>query len=269
LSRTQAAISRTQAALQEFRFDLVAHALYHFVWDELCDWYIEISKTLLAESDTAAKTRRVLIEVLDATLRLLHPMMPFVTEELWQKLPHEGLSIMTAPFPVADAARVDTRAEAEMDRLKELVGGVRAIRSMYEVEPRKRIDLTVIAQKKKTREFVESHHSLIVSLARLGRLEVVRAEKERPQTIRHIVADIELRIPMAGLFDIAAEKTRLSKERLAIDSELESLRKKLENPHFVARARPEIVAESRERLDALTLRRRKTEKTLRDLTGGL
>jgi valyl-tRNA synthetase len=268
LSRIQTVIARVQTCLQEFRFDLVAHELYHFVWDDLCDWYIEISKSLLAEDETAAKTRRVLIDVLDATLRLLHPVMPFITEELWQKLPHEGPSIMTAPFPVADAARVDIQAEAELRRLKELVTGVRTIRSVYEVEPRKKIDVTVIASKKKDREFVERQRVLILSLARLGRLTIVKTEKERPQTIRHLVGDFELRIPMAGLFDIAAEKTRLSKERLKIESEIEGLRKKLDNPQFVERARPEIVSESRERLEALIQRQKKTVNTLRDLTGG-
>ncbi|MBN2370727.1 MAG: valine--tRNA ligase [Vicinamibacteria bacterium] len=268
LSLLQKVIARVQQSLQGYRFDLVAHELYHFVWRELCDWYIEMSKSLLAEGATAAKTRRVLIDVLDATLRLLHPVIPFVTEELWQKLPHDGASIMTAPFPLADASRVDDPAETEMGRLKQLIAGVRAIRSLYEVEPRKKIGVTVIARNRDDREFVERHRSPVLCLARVGRLDVVSANTERPHTIRHLAGDLELRIPMAGLFDIAAEMTRLSKERLMTASAIETLRKRLDNPQFVARARPEIVVEHRERWGALTTRMEKTEETLRELTGG-
>jgi valyl-tRNA synthetase len=272
LSRAQDVAGRVDAALQEFRFDRAAHELYHFVWDELCDWYIEMAKPALADPEQAPVTRAVLVEALETALRLLHPIMPYVTEEIWQRLPDgaraKGASIMVAPFPRPDPAKSDPAAEEAMQPLMRLVTGIRTIRATYEVAPRKRIDVTVVAPSARERSFLEGHTVLIRSLAALERLEVVADAPERPQTIRHAMDSLELRIPMAGLFDIAAEMTRLSKERLKIDAELEGLRGKLDNPQFVARAKPEVVAQSRERVAELEARRLKVQGTLSDLRGG-
>jgi valyl-tRNA synthetase len=266
LSRLEDAAAQVALALEDFRFDQAAHVLYHFLWDEFCDWYIEVAKPYLADEAEAPRARRVLVEVLDKALRLLHPIMPFVTEEIWQRLPHQGDSLMIAAFPRGDGAR-DAEAEATMGRLMELVTEIRTIRATYEVEPKRRIELTVVAPSGADRAFVESFRELIMSLARLGDLKIVASAAHKAQTIKHPVGPMELRIPMAGLFDVAAEKTRLTKERLRIDQELEGLRKKLDNPQFVARAKPEVVAESRERVSALTGRRDKVERTLKDLGG--
>jgi valyl-tRNA synthetase len=272
LSRAQDVAGRVDAALREFRFDRAAHELYHFVWDELCDWYIEMAKPALADAEQAKVTRAVLVEALETALRLLHPIMPFVTEEIWQRLPAaaraKGPSIMVAPFPRPDPAKADPAAEEAMQPLMRLVTGIRTIRATYEVAPRRRIDVTVVAPSAQERAFLESHAALIRSLAALERLEVVADAPERPQTIRHAMDTLELRIPMAGLFDIAAEMTRLSKERLKIEAELEGLRGKLDNPQFVARAKPEVVAQNRGRVAELEARRLKVEGTLADLRGG-
>ena len=258
--------------MQEFRFDHAAHELYHFVWDELCDWYIEMAKPALADEEQAPVTRAVLAEALETTLRLLHPMMPYITEEIWQRLPADarsaGPSIMVAPFPRPDPAKSDPVAEEAVQTLMRLVTGIRTIRATYEVAPRKRIDVTVVARDAKERAFLEEHGALIRSLAALESLDVVAAAPDRPQTIRHPMDTLELQIPMAGLFDIAAEMTRLSKERLKIEAELDGLRRKLENPQFVERAKPAVVAESRARVAELEARRVKIDATLADLRGG-
>jgi valyl-tRNA synthetase len=206
----------------------------------------------------------VLVEVLDEALRLLHPIMPFVTEEIWQRLPHEGESLMIAAFPQGAGAR-DAEAEASMGRLMEVVTEIRTIRATYEVEPKRRIEVTLVAPSAADREFVGRYRDLIGALARLAKFELLAAAPEQTQTIKHPVGPMELRIPMAGLFDVAAEKTRLTKERLKVDQELEGLRKKLDNPQFVARAKAEVVTESRERVASLTERREKVERTLKDL----
>jgi valyl-tRNA synthetase len=272
LSRAQAVAGRADAALQEFRFDHAAHELYHFVWDELCDWYIEMAKPALADEEQAPVTRAVLAEALETTLRLLHPMMPYITEEIWQRLPADarspGPSIMVAPFPRPDPAKSDPVAEEAVQTLMRLVTGIRTIRATYEVAPRKRIDVTVVAKDAKERAFLEEHAALIRSLAALESLDVVAAAPERAQTIRHPMDTLELQIPMAGLFDIAAEMTRLSKERLKIEAELDGLRRKLDNPQFVERAKPAVVTESRERVAELEARRVKLDGTLADLRGG-
>jgi valyl-tRNA synthetase len=272
LSRAQEVAGRAGDALTEFRFDRAAHELYHFVWDELCDWYIEMAKPALADPAEAPVTRAVLVEALDTALRLLHPIMPFVTEEIWQRLPEDTRgrfpSIMVAPFPRPDPVKIDTAAEEAMQPLMRLVTGIRTIRATYEVAPRKRIEVTVVAPSASERSFLESHASVIRSLAALERLEVVADAPEAAQTIRHPMDSLELRIPMAGLFDIAAEMTRLSKERLKIEAELEGLRRKLDNPQFVERAKPEVVAESRDRVAELEARRLKIDRTVADLRSG-
>ncbi len=233
----------------------------------MCDWYIEISKRSLADPVEAPRARAVLLEVLESSLRLVHPVMPFVTEEIWQRLPHDGETIMLAPYPQADEKKLDPAAEQAMERLMALVVAIRTIRSTYEVEPRKRIDVAILAPSETERDFLAAHAGLVKDLARLEKLDVATALVDSPRTIRHPVEGFELRIPMAGLFDIAAEKGRLARERLKIDADLEGLTARLDNPQFIERAKPEVVAESRAKVAGLTARRGHIEATLRELGG--
>jgi valyl-tRNA synthetase len=263
LSRLQDVIGKVDTALAEFRFDQAAHEVYHFLWDEVCDWYIEASKIDLGDTAEAPRARAVLVEVLETSLRLLHPIAPFVTEEIWQRLPHEGRSIMVAPFPRPDPKKVDASAEAQMRGLMDLIVGIRTIRATYEVEPKRKIDVTVVAPASEAS--LAAHAPLVRFLGRVERFDVVARAEDRPRTIKHALGALELRIPMEGLFDIAAEKTRLERERGKIDEELEGLRKRLANPQFVERAKPDVVAQSRERVSELELRRSKVEGTLGEL----
>jgi valyl-tRNA synthetase len=267
LSRQQEVARRVNAALLEFRFDHAAGELYHFVWDELCDWYIEIAKGWFSDPVEGPRVRAVLLEVLEKTLRLLHPVMPFVTEEIWQMLPHEGESIMVAPFPKPDPGKVDATAEAEMGRLMRVVTAVRTIRATYEVDRKRRLDVTLVAADAGDRAFFAQHEAMIRHLALLGSLTMVVEAGDAAGTIRQPVDAAELRIPMAGLFDVAAETARLSREAEKIEAELGSLGKKLDNPQFVDRAKPEVVREARERVQELSGRREKIDATLRELRG--
>jgi valyl-tRNA synthetase len=265
LSRLQAAAEEVNAALSEYRFDQAANALYHFVWDELCDWYIEIAKTYLADPAHAPIARAVLLEALETTLRLLHPILPFVTEEIWQRLPHQGPSIMVAPYPRPDPSKRDALAEREMEALRRLVIAIRTLRATYEVEPRRRIDVTLVAPD--GGRAVAGQRELVRSLARLERLDIVTEAPERPQTIKQPVDGMELRIPMAGLFDLAAERARLDKEREKLRAEADGLQRRLENPQFVERAKPAVVAESREKLAGLQARLGQIGRLLEEMGG--
>ena len=267
LSRQQEVTRRVNAALAEFRFDQAANELYHFVWDELCDWYIEIAKSWFADPVEGPRVRAVLVEVLEKTLRLLHPLMPFVTEEIWQLLPHEGDSIMVAPFPAPDERKVDAAAEEQMGRLMRVVTAVRTIRATYEVDRKRRLDATLVATDPGDRVFFARHEAMIRHLALLGGLNIVAGAGDASGTIRQPVDAAELRIPMAGLFDVAAETARLSREVEKIEAELLALGKKLDNPQFVERAKAEVVREARERVQELQGRRVKIDATLRDLRG--
>jgi valyl-tRNA synthetase len=264
LERLNAAVIEVNAALAAFRFDLAAHTVYHFLWDEFCDWYLEIAKPYLADPAQAPATRRVLLDTLETALRLLHPLMPFVTEEIWQRLPKEGgaASVTVAAFPVA---RPETAAgtSAEMDQLIALVTAIRTIRATYEVEPRRPIDVRIAAPS--GRELILGHEALIRSLGRIRELEVASSFAKGKGTIVQSVGAFEVHIPMAGLFDVAAETARLAKENARIAAELEGLRKKLANPQFVERAKPEVVAECRQREMDLVAREERIAVTLADL----
>jgi len=264
LERLNVATTEFNAAMAAFRFDVAANTVYHFVWDELCDWYLEIAKPYLADPAQAPVTRLVLLEALETALRLLHPIMPFVTEEIWQRLPREGgpPSIAVAPFPRPrdDAPR---GTSAEMDELIALVTAIRTIRATYEVEPRRSIDVGVATRDRL--DLVERHRGLVQSLARIQKLQVAPAIAKAPRTIVQPVGAFEIHIPMAGLFDVAAEKGRLTKERVKLGAELEGLRGRLANPQFVERAKPEVVAECRLREAELVARDAKISATLHDL----
>jgi valyl-tRNA synthetase len=253
-----------QEALQEFRFDQAANTLYHFVWSELCDWYIEIAKVLFADPKHGPQTRTVLLEVLEKSLRLLHPFMPYVTEEIWQRLPHDGASIMIAPFPEKQKL---VFVGKPMDDLIALVTAIRTIRATYEVDPKRRIEATIVAPGEDGLGFIEEQRALISALCRIEHLKVVPQAVRPEKTIVQPVGEFEIQIPMAGLFDLAAERGRLAKERLKIDAELESLRARLGNPQFVERAKPEVVEESRARVAELEARKRRVEEMLRELGG--
>jgi len=265
LSRQQEVARKVGEALTEFRFDQAANELYHFVWDEFCDWYIEIAKSYFPDPVEGPRTRAVLLEVLEKTLRLLHPVIPYVTEEIWQRLPHEGPSIMIAPFPVPEPGKLDVEDEAAMTRVMRLVTAIRTLRATYEVDRKKRIDVTVVAPASADAEFVTRHGALVKHLAGLGEFRVVAAADDEPGTLREPVDGVELRVSMAGLFDVAAEQARLTKELGKIDDEMGSLRKKLENPQFVERAKPEVVSQARQRIVELEERGAKVAATLDEL----
>jgi len=265
LSRQQDVARKVGEALTEFRFDQAANELYHFVWDEFCDWYIEIAKSYFPDPVEGPRTRAVLLEVLEKTLRLLHPVIPYVTEEIWQRLPHEGPSIMVAPFPVPEPGKLDVEDEAAMTRVMRLVTAIRTLRATYEVDRKKRIDVTVVAPASADAEFITKHGPLLRHLAGLGEFRVVPSAADEPGVLREPVDGVELRVSMAGLFDVAAEKARLTKELGKIDDEMGSLGKKLENPQFVERAKPEVVAQARQRVVELEERRAKVKATLDEL----
>ncbi len=265
LSRLQEVAGRVGAALGEFRFDQAAHDLYHFVWDEVCDWYIEIAKGYFADPEEGPRARAVLLEVLETSLRLLHPIMPYVTEEIWQRLPHQGDSIMVAPFPEPEASKRDLAAESGMQRLMRVVTAIRTIRATYEVERRKKIEATVASRSSEDRTLLASHAGLVRALGGLAGLSVIETAPEVKGAIRQSLDGFELVIPMAGLFEIEVERARLSKELGKLEAEVGGLNKKLDNPQFVERAKPEVVAESRDRVAQLLARRVAIQATLAQL----
>ncbi len=255
VSRLQQVEATVANHFEHYRFDLAAKTLYEFVWYEYCDWYLELSKPALTGNvDVAAQrgTRKTLVRVLETILRLTHPVMPFITEEIWQKIAPlagcEGLTIMQRPFPVADNARHDPDAEQEVEWLKGFVLGIRQIRGEMDISPGKPIPLLLADASEKDIQHLEDHRNLLDFLARIEQITVLKPGEEAPESSTALLGQMKILVPMAGLIDKDAESARLEK---LIAQCLEQIRRgeaKLQNESFVARAPAAVVEKERGQL---------------------
>ena len=245
LQRTEAEVEKGFA---EYRFDNAAAAIYRFVWDEYCDWYVEIAKEQLAKGDEAAQrgTRRTLVRVLEAALRLAHPIIPFITEELWQKVAplagKTGETLMLAPYPRSQPERIDEQAEREISFAKELVNAARNLRSEAKIPPKDRITLYVTGG--------ELSASAQVSTVALARVSDLRQVVELPPSDSPVAVVGPHRLMPHVEVDPQAERARLGKETARLAGEIAKARSKLGNAAFVERAPAAVVAQERERLAA-------------------
>ena len=260
LQRVEAAVA---TGFAEYRLDNVANAIYSFVWDEYCDWYLEIAKVQLQSSDAAVQraTRRTLLRVLETVLRLLHPITPFITAELWEtvavvagrKTASDGQSIVVAPYPKAQLDRVDEGAMAWVGRLKSLVGACRSLRSEMSLSPGERVPLLTIGDA----AFVEQAAPLLKALAKLSDVKILGddaafalATSQAP-----VVVNGDTRLALHVEIDVAAEVERLGKEITRLEGEIAKARAKLENASFVARAPASVVDQERQRIAEFTATR--------------
>jgi valyl-tRNA synthetase len=249
--RLQATIGDVRTALEAYRFNDAASAIYQFVWNDFCDWYLEIAKLSLYRPDTPAartRTQRCLATVLETTLRLLHPFMPFITEELWQRLPHQGPSVMIAPYPRPDASRVDREAMRAMDALMAVITAVRTIRGEMRLAPGLALDVVVRPPDASAGTLLERHRRLLETLAR-ATVTIDATATRPPQSALAVAGGAEVYVRLAGVVDLAAERQRLVKEIGRVDETIRFLRSKLEREDFVARAPAEVVERERTRLD--------------------
>ncbi len=279
-SRLQKVTSEVDAALGAFRFSDAANALYHFVWGELCDWYIELAKpSLHTGSDGAPSgepgadhrrfiTQGTLATVLENTLRLLHPFMPCVTEEIWQKLPKPSTlpsSLMVTLYPQRDERFIDEESEAQMQLLQEVSVTIRNLRATYDVPPSWCVKVELRAPDESKRAILEQHRAIVENAAR-AELSIVEAGEHVPQSAKSIVgADLEVVVPLKGLVDIDAEKKRIEKEIGKVEKEIAFVSKKLGNEKFVSRAPEEVVEKERTRLAAEKERKKRLGEALEAL----
>jgi valyl-tRNA synthetase len=256
VSRLQRTVERVTEQFAAYRLDLVAQALYEFTWNEYCDWYLELAKPQLqGEATTAAAkrgTRRTLVSVLETLLRLTHPLMPFISEAVWQQVAplagKSGPTIMLQPFPEAEKRRLDPRAEAELEWLMACVLGVRQIRSGMDIAPSKALPLLVQNADADTRTLLAAHGPLLQSLARLESLTVLADDQPAPEAATSLVGDLRLLIPLAGLIDTASELARLDKEIARLEETVGRVRAKLDNAQFVAKAPAAVVDKERAKI---------------------
>ncbi|MBE0465912.1 MAG: valine--tRNA ligase [Candidatus Desulforudis sp.] len=264
LSRFEEARARTTAGLETYELGEAARALYEFVWDEFCDWYIELAKLRLYQGTPAERgtAQDVLVRVLCGTLELLHPFMPFITEEIWQHLPHEGDTIMYAAWPAAQPALRDESAEREMAHLIEMTRAVRHLRSEMNVPPTLRAEALLVVPNKAVRGTVEQWKGYVENLANA----VVRPAAEletRPELAAHaVVPGVEVFVPLAGLIDIDRETERLTRELQQVEKDLTRVEGKLANPVFLAKAPVEVVEKERSKQAELAGKRQAMTKRL-------
>jgi len=245
-------VAEVTKALEAPSFDEAAGALYRFVWNVFCDWYLELAKPILNGDDAAAKaeTRATAAWALDVILKLLHPVMPFITEELWDKTaefgPARDTMLISAQWPELPESWIDAEAEAEIGWLVETVGEIRSIRAEMNVPPSAKPALSVVGAGAETKARLARHRDLLLSLARLD--SVREAETSPTGSVPIVMGEATGALAIADFIDLAAEKARLTKEIAGHVGEIEKVGKKLGNPDFLARAKEEVVEENRERL---------------------
>ncbi|MFB1036147.1 MAG: valine--tRNA ligase, partial [Sinobacterium sp.] len=257
ISRLQKAEQAVADGIANYRFDLASQALYDFIWNEYCDWYLELSKPVLWNDDAPAAikkgTRRTLIRVLEATLRLAHPLMPFITEEIWQRVAplagKTGDTIMLQPYPLSDKAEIDESAEADMQWLQLIIEGIRNIRGEMNIAPGKKIPVLFKNGNKADKARLTQNEEFLSSLAKLESITWLTSDDIAPAAATQLAGEMEILVPMADLIDKDAELARLSKEIEKLNKELASIKGKLSNANFVDRAPAAVVAKEQQRLD--------------------
>ncbi|MCW8932979.1 MAG: valine--tRNA ligase [Gammaproteobacteria bacterium] len=256
-SRLQETQKQVIDSLNTYRLDLAAQAIYEFTWNEYCDWYLELSKSVLSidnESNRDAQqgTRYTLVSVLENLLRLTHPIMPYITEEIWQRVaPLAGISkdtIMLEPYPQPDADKVNQAALDEMNWLQQFVLGVRQIRSGYDIKPGKPLIVLLQNGSAIDKERLLNNELMLKKLARLETIKWLEESDDVPESSTALVGEMQLLIPMAGLIDVDAERERLNKEITNNQKFIKGLEGKLSNENFVSRAPENVVALERQKL---------------------
>jgi valyl-tRNA synthetase len=255
-SRLQRTIQQFEKQIADYRFDLASSALYEFIWDEYCSWYLELSKPVLA-SDTSSEaekrgTRHTLVNVLEQLMRLTHPMMPFITEEIWQKLApmtgQTGETIMLQAFPEFNSQKCDPESEADLEWVKQVVIGVRNIRGEMNISPGKSVPLLLHNGSDEDLRRLQENESFLKVMAKLESIEWKKPGDQLPPAATALVGQMDLLIPMAGLIDVDAEKARLNKEIEKLSKDKERFAAKLQNPNFVDKAPAAVVDKEKAKL---------------------
>jgi valyl-tRNA synthetase len=268
-SRLQGVTQQVRGHLDHYRFDLAAQALYEFTWHDYCDWYLELSKPVLTGDSTEAAqrgTRQTLVRVLDSLLRLMHPIMPFITEAVWRQVGplagSEGDTLMHLPYPVHDEALVDGEAENEIEWVKSFILGMRRIRAEMDISPGKPLPLLMENWKDADRARYTEAEAFIRFLARPESVTWLEPGVDAPESAMALVGELRLLIPLAGLIDKDAEIARLDKERAKVQKNLELCSAKLSNPSFVDRAPAEVVDKERARVTEMEVTLKELETQL-------
>ena len=255
-ARLDATIATVTEALEGYRFDLAAQAIYELTWNQFCDWYLELSKPILTGEGVseAAKrgTRRTLVTTLETLLRLAHPFMPFITEEIWQKVSPlagvAGKTIMLAPYPTPSVEPVDADSVAEIEWVQQFILGVRRIKGEMDIPPGKPLPVLIANASRQDLAWIQAARPYLDFLARTESITILDDESQAPESAMALVGEMKVLIPMAGLIDKDAELKRLDKEIARRTEDIARTESKLANPSFVDKAPATVVQKERDKL---------------------
>jgi valyl-tRNA synthetase len=256
ISRLQHLIQETDKHYEQLRFDLLAQSLYDFVWNEFCDWYLELSKPILYQDQFSVAekcgTRYTLITTLEVILKLLHPIMPFITETIWQSvkplLHSNDTSLMIANYPIYDTALINEEAQTDVEWMKQIIVSIRTIRSEMNVSPAVTIPVYLRQGTAEDKLRFNRNETLLIALAKLSEISWLENNIEPPPSSTALAGQLEILIPLAGLINKTAEIARLEKELAKVQIEIDKAKQKLNNPTFVDKAPPAVVTQEKERL---------------------
>jgi len=267
LTRLNDTIEQVTKNTDKYEFGEAGRYLYNFIWDDLCDWYIEMAKLPLYGEDEAAKkmTRSVLAHVLDQTMRMLHPFMPFITEEIWQQLPHQGPSITVAEWPKVRSEFQDDQAAKEMDRLTAMIKSVRNIRAEVDTPMSKQIKLLIQAENADIVKELQSERQYLERFCNTSELDIAEKVDAPAKAMSAVVTGAELFLPLEGLIDFDKEISRLEKELEKWTKEVERVEKKLSNPGFVNKAPDHVVEEEKQKQKDYLEKQAKVKARLEEL----
>ncbi len=260
LSRLQQTVTQAHEHMASYRFDLMSQAIYDFFWNEYCDWYVELSKPILWDADNqperARAARLTLLTVLESSLRMVHPLMPFITEEIWQKIAtltgqrQDGDSIMLQPYPMANEALINESAEADIEWVKGVIVGIRNIRGEMNIPPGKAFAALLRNTSEADRRRLAENQATLLKLAKLTELRAVEDGETVPASATQLHQDMEILVPLADLIDKDEEIARLNKEIAKLEKTMQGISSKLGNEKFVAKAPAELVEKERERKES-------------------
>lgn len=271
ISQLQTTEQDVTKALDSYRFDHAAQSIYEFIWNNYCDWYLELSKPVLTSDSASAAakrgTRRTLVRVLEATLRMTHPFMPFITEEIWQTIAplagQSGDTIMSQAYPVADDSKLDKAAVAEMEWVMNFITGIRSIRSQMNIAPKKALPVLLKDVQPDDQAKLDNNRNFLSRLANLESIDLLQGEA--PAAATALVGKMEILIPLEGLIDKDAEIARLNKEMGKLDKVIKQSSGKLSNDNYVNKAPAEVVAKERDKLAEMQQAYQQLEQQLQAL----
>jgi len=258
-------IREVKETFREYKFNELAHLIYHFIWHEFCDWYLELIKPVLSQKDnneSRLATQHTMIEVLAASLQLLHPIMPFITEEIWQKLPTAQESIMISPYPECDPGKIDEDAEKKMTLIIDVVNNIRNVRWEMNVPPSQIVEVILLSKNHESIEILQQYRMYVESLGKADHVTISESLKRPKSAATAVAQDVEIFLPLKGIIDFAEEERRLKKEIGKTIKDLASVTKKLSNEDFLKKAPEDIIEKEKIKAGDLKERQEKLEKSL-------